>query len=338
MDMRKFYRRRMAILCAVFVVSILLSFCIGRYMISPVDIIKILLSRVFNITKTWTDSAEAIVLSFRPPRIISAIIIGAGLSVAGTAYQGMFRNPMASPDVLGASSGAGFGAALAILLGAGWAMISLTAFFFGIVSVLLAYALARIYRNDTVSGLIIMGMIVSALFNSGTNFVKLVADTDSVLPAITYWLMGSLSSIRMSDLFPGTFPIIIGCIILFLLRWRINLLSASDDEAKSMGVNTTALRLIIIVCSTFITAACVALSGIIGWVGLVIPHFCRILFGDDNRWVIPSSMVLGAAFLLIADTVSRSIMTLELPIGILTTVIGAPVFIYLALVGRRNRD
>ena len=198
--------------------------------------------------------------------------------------------------------------------------------------------IGRAFKGDAILGLVLAGIMISTLFSSFTSFIKLIADTDSVLPAITYWLMGSLSSIRMGDLFPGTLPIIIGVIVLFLLRWQLNLLTAGDDEAKSMGVNTGALRLVIIICSTLITAACVALSGMIGWVGLVIPHFCRMMFGHDNRRVIPASMLMGASYLLIVDTVARTVATTEIPIGILTSVIGAPVFIYLMLSGGRRNE
>ena len=337
-DMTGKYRQRMLFLIALFIAAIFLAFGLGRYPVYPGELIKILVSRVFNITKTWADATETVVLNIRLPRILAGIIIGAGLSVAGTSYQGMFRNPMVSPDVLGASAGAGFGAALSLLLGMGWAVTSAAAFAFGLAAVLLAYTFGRLFKGNAILGLVLSGMMISTLFTSCTSFIKLIADTDSVLPAITYWLMGGLSSIRMGDLFPGALPIIIGIIPLFLLRWQFNLLASGEDEARSMGVNTGVLRLVIIICSTFITAACVALSGLIGWVGLVIPHFCRMLFGHDNRRVIPASLLMGAAYLLIVDTVARLFTTTEIPIGILTSVIGAPVFIYLMLSGGRKDE
>ena len=324
-------RIRMAILAGMLIAAIILAFGLGRYPVYPGELVKILISRLANIEATWSETTEAIVLNLRLPRVLSAIIIGAGLSIAGASYQGMFRNPMVSPDVLGASSGAGFGAALAILLGLGWAATSAIAFAIGLASVMLAYAIGRFFKGDEILGLVLSGMMISTLFTSFTSFIKLIADTDSVLPAITYWLMGSLSSIRMDDLFPGALPIIAGILPLLLLRWRINLLSVSEDEARSMGVNTSALRAAVVICSTLITAACVAMSGLIGWVGLVIPHFCRMIFGYDNRYVLPASLIMGAAYMLIVDTVSRIIATTEVPIGILSSVIGAPVFIYLML-------
>ena len=340
-DTKHNYKLKFAFLIAVFAVAVMLAFGLGRYPVYPGELIRILLSRFFNVTKmfniTADETAQAVVLNLRLPRVISAVVIGAGLSVAGASYQGMFRNPMVSPDVLGASSGAGFGAALAILFGMGWAATSASAFVIGLAAVTVAYIIGRVFKGDEILGLVLSGMMISTLFSSFTSFIKLIADTDSVLPAITYWLMGSLSSIRMEDLFPGLVPIIVGIIPLFLLRWQLNMLTVSEDEARSMGVNTSALRTVIIVCSTLITAACVAMSGLIGWVGLVIPNFCRMLFGHDNRYVIPASLIMGASYLLIVDTVARIIAATEVPIGILTSVIGAPVFIYLMLSGRRSK-
>ncbi|MCD7948219.1 MAG: iron ABC transporter permease [Oscillospiraceae bacterium] len=333
----KSYGVKWLILCLIFVAAVVIAFTVGRFAVSPTDFIKILLSRVMDIPQTWDSAAEAVILNYRPPRIIAAIVIGAGLAVAGVSYQGMFRNPMVSPDVLGASSGAAFGAALGIYVGMGWGMISVLAFVLGLGAVMLAYGISRVYRGDAVLGLVLAGIMISTLFSSGTSFIKLIADTDNVLPAITYWLMGSLASIRVKDLLPGLIPIIVGMVPLILLRWRMNLFTAGDDVAQSMGVNTNALRLVVILCSTLITAACVAISGLIGWIGLVIPHFCRMIFGSDNRRVLPASIIMGAAYLLLVDTVARTISTTEIPIGILTAVIGAPVFIYLMLSGG-NKD
>ena len=339
-DMKYRYKLRMTVLFVVFFVAVFLAFGMGRYPVYPGELVRIFLSRIFGAAQTWretsNETAQAVVFNLRTPRVISAIVIGAGLSVAGASYQGMFRNPMVSPDVLGASSGAGFGAALAILFGMGWAVTSASAFLIGLIAVTVAYAIGRIFKGDEILGLVLAGMMISTMFSSFTSFIKLIADTDSVLPAITYWLMGSLSSIRMEDLFPGLIPIIVGIVPLVLLRWQLNMLTVSEDEARSMGLNTSALRAVIVICSTLITAACVAMSGLIGWVGLVIPHFCRMLFGHDNRHVIPASLVMGASYLLIVDTVSRVIATTEVPIGILTSVIGAPVFIYLML-SRREK-
>ena len=263
----------------------------------------------------------------------AAALIGAALSAAGAAYQGLFRNPMVSPDILGASSGAGFGAALAIWLAAGYFTISLAAFFAGLAAVLLAYVLGLASRINSTLSMVLAGMMVSSLFTAATSFLKLIADTDEVLPAITYWLMGSRSSIRPRNIPFLAVPVLLGLGGLLCLRWRLNLLTVSDEEAESMGVNVRCLRGIVIVCATLMTAASVAVGGLIGWVGLVIPHFCRLLFGYDYRRLLPAAALMGAGFLIVVDDVARLITTAELPIGILTAFVGAPVFAWLILTG-----
>ena len=272
-------------------------------------------------------------LNVRLPRILSAALIGAALSIAGVSYQGMFRNPMVSPDLLGASTGAGFGAALALFLSLSYFGVTLSAFCFGLAAVLLAYLISRKSRMDSTLSMVLAGMMISSLFTSGTSLIKLVADTENQLPAITYWLMGSLTSILGRDVRFAALPILLGLVPLLLLRWRINLLTLSEAEARSMGVDTRRLRLVVIFCATLMTAASVAISGMIGWVGLVIPHFCRILFGYDYRKLLPSCALLGAAFLILVDTIARTITTAEIPLGILTSFVGAPVFLYLILSG-----
>ena len=337
---------RLSLLAVAFVAVFLASFCLGRYPLSPVTVCRILLyggirrlqalpllSGLQNLTPTWEAAAETVVLNVRLPRVLAAVLIGAALSVAGAAYQGMFRNPMVSPDILGASAGAGFGAATAIYLGFGYAMISATSFVFGLAAVLLAWLVSRVSRVGEVLAMVLSGMVISSLFSAATSFIKLIADTESVLPAITYWLMGSLSSIRMEDLKYAHIPILAGLILLFLLRWRLNLLTAGDEEARSMGVNTTLLRTLIILSATLVTAASVSISGMIGWVGLVIPHFCRLLLGSNYKRLIPSAMLMGSTFLLVVDNVSRLAASTEIPIGILTSFIGAPVFVLLLLTG-----
>lgn len=323
-------------LALAFAVILTVSFGLGRYAVSPPDVIRILLSRVCDIPKTWLPAAEASVINIRFPRVVCAAMIGAALSAAGAAYQGMFRNPMVSPDILGASSGAGFGAALAILFSLGYWGISVMAFVFGLTAVFFAYFISRISRGNSVLSMVLAGMVVSALCSSSTSFVKLVADTDEVLPAITYWLMGSLASIRMSDMFFAMIPITIGMVPLILLRWRINLLTIGEEEARSMGINTTRLRIVVILCATLLTAASVSISGIIGWVGLVIPHFCRMIFGYDYRRLLPASILFGAAFLVLVDDAARMLATSEIPIGILTSFIGAPIFVFLLIRGGLN--
>ncbi len=332
------YRMRFIILIAVFFVVFFSSFLMGHYAVPLGTVLKILGSRIFPVEQTWDAFSEAVVLNVRLPRIIAAALIGAALSGAGAAYQGMFRNPMVSPDLLGASKGAGFGASLAILMGFSYAGITVTAFCIGLAAVILAYLVGRASRLNSTLALVLAGIMISSLFDGGTSFVKLVADTDEQLPAITYWLMGSLTSVRGPDAAFVAVPIIVGLVPLLLLRWRINLLTVSEDEARSLGIHTGRLRAVVIVCATMMTAASVAVSGMISWVGLIIPHLCRMLFGQDYRRILPASVLLGASFLMLVDNVARNLITSEIPIGILTSFIGAPLFIYLILTGGAGRE
>jgi iron complex transport system permease protein len=332
------YRLRFLLLALLFVGAFCSAFLLGRYPVTPWELVRILLGQVLDIPRTWDGAAETAVLRLRLPRAIAAALIGAALSAAGAAYQGMFRNPMVSPDVLGASAGAGFGAALAIFCYWGYFGVCLASFAGGLTAVLLAYGVSRFSRGNATLGMVLAGMMIGSLFSSATSYIKLIADTDSVLPAITYWLMGSLSDIRWRDVrFAGAL-IAVGLIPLLLLRWRINLLTLGEDEARSMGIDTTRLRTVVIVCATLITAASVSVSGLIGWVGLVIPHFCRILFGHDYRRVLPASVLMGGAFLLIVDDFARLLAASEVPLGILTSVVGAPVFLWLIVTGGRRNE
>lgn len=359
------YRVKFTILTASFIIMFFVSFFIGRYSISPHDFFDILLSQPSNmfdsiskirllpdswryaasvmsdltfVNRSWETASEIVLLQIRMPRVLAAAIVGGALATAGAAYQGMFRNPMVSPDILGASSGAGFGAALGILMYFEYVGITISAFIFGISAVLLAYLISRVSRMEGTLAMVLAGMIISSLFSACTSFVKLIADTDDVLPAITYWLMGSLSSIKQVDVKFVFIPVLIGIVPLICLRWRLNLLTVSEEEARSLGINTTLLRLIVIACATLMTSASVAISGMIGWVGLVIPHFCRIIFGYDYRRLIPAAFLFGAAFLMLVDNIARNITTSEIPIGILTSFVGAPVFLYLILSGGKDNE
>jgi iron complex transport system permease protein len=287
--------------------------------------------------RTWDPSAEKVLLEIRLPRVGAAVLIGAALSLAGVSYQGMFRNPLVSPDILGASTGAGFGAALAILAGANYYVITASAFVFGLGAVTLAYTVSRFSRANETLAMILSGMVVSSLFAAGTSFIKLVADTDDKLPQITYWLMGMLSSIKTVDLKFIIIPILAGSIPLFLLRWRLNLLTVEEETSKSVGINISALRLLVVICATLLTAASVSVSGMIGWVGLVIPHLCRMIFGYDYRRLIPATALFGGTFLLVVDDIARTATTGELPIGILTAFVGAPMFLYLLVTGGEGK-
>lgn len=331
------YPRRFAVLGAVFAAALFGSVLLGRFSVTPKELFRLLLSRLTETEPGWRDGAENVVFQIRLPRVAAAALIGAALAAAGVSYQGMFRNPMVSPDILGASTGAGFGAALAILLGAGYFGISASAFVFGLLAVAVAYAVSCMSRTNQTIALILAGMMVSSLFSAGTSYLKLVADTQQQLPAITYWLMGSLSSIKPRDVLFLVIPVTLGLVPLLILSWRMNLLTLGEEEARSMGVNTRLLRFIVILCATLLTAASVAVSGMIGWVGLVIPHFCRMLFGYDYRRLIPAAALFGASFLIIVDDIARLATAGEIPLGILTAFVGAPIFLYLILTGGARR-
>lgn len=333
----KRYARRFAVLGAVFLAVLLGSLLVGRYALSPGQLVHMLWTRITGGAVDWPISDDKVVFAVRLPRVAAAALVGAALAVSGAAYQGMFRNPMVSPDILGASTGAGFGAAVAILLGAGYFGISAAAFCCGLLAVAAAWLVSRLSKANQAVALILAGMMISSLFSAGTSFVKLVADTQQQLPAITYWLMGSLSSIKDKDVVFLAIPVALGMIPLFFLRWRMNLLTVGEEEAQSMGVNTRRLRGAVIVCATLLTSASVAVSGMIGWVGLVIPHFCRMLFGYDYRRLIPAGALFGAAFLLAVDDIARLVTTGELPLGILTAFVGAPLFLYLIATGGGRR-
>lgn len=315
----------------VFIIVFFLSFALGRYPISPLTLIKVLLSRIFPIEADWRAQVETVIFQIRMPRIILGIFIGAALSLSGLVFQGLFQNPMVSPDVLGTTSGAGFGAALAILLGAGYMETSIASFIMGLAAVLIVMLIARAVPSQPVLALVLGGIMVSSLFSSLVSFVKLVADTENTLPAITYFLMGSLSSVRLSDLPFAVSIITIAAIPIFLLRWQLNVMTQGEEEAVSLGVNTKAVRTIAIISATLMTAVTVAVAGMIGWVGLVIPHLVRMCIGCDYRKTVPASILMGASFLLLTDTIARNVATIEIPLGILTSFIGAPFFIYLII-------
>ncbi len=317
------------ILAAVLLALFLLSFWLGRYDVPPLEVIRILLSRVLPLSPTWTEHMATAVLNIRLPRILLACLVGACLATAGSAYQSVFRNPMAAPDILGASSGACFGAALAILLGFSRSGVTALAFASSLLSVVLVYAVACRAKGNRVMTILLSGVMIGSLFSACTSYVKLVADPSNQLPAITYWLMGSLSGARMKDVGFAAVPMLMGLVPLYILRWRMNLLTVSEEEARSMGVHTGRLRLVVILCATVLTAVSVAVSGMIGWVGLVIPHLSRKLVGNNCRYLVPASTLFGAIFLLLVDNISRNLLAVEIPIGILTAFVGAPFFLYL---------
>lgn len=317
------------LLCAAPVILFLLSFVIGRYPISLDTVVRILTSGLISMEHSWTAMAEKVVFEVRLPRILAAMIIGAGLSVAGAAFQGIFRNPLVSPYILGVAAGAGFGAALAILLSENMMIIQGFALFFGLFAVVSAYAISSVYKAANTLALILAGVVVGSFFSSLISLIKYVADPYEKLPAIVFWLMGSLANVNTSTLAVAGPVIILSVFILTLLAWRINILSMGDEEAQSFGISTKRERGGIILLCTVITAASVCVAGTIGWVGLVIPHIGRLLVGPDYRKLIPACISIGACYLLMVDNLSRSIIETEVPLGILTALIGAPFFAYL---------
>lgn len=323
------YGAILGILSATLVICFVGSVVLGRYPIGLKELGGILLSRIAEIKPFWTGTQESLLLQHRLPRIILACLVGCCLAAAGASYQGVFQNPMAAPDILGASSGAAFGAALAILLDLGSTMVMVFAFAASLFTVAMVIFVGNRAKGKRVLGLVLSGIMIGSLVSSGTSFIKLAADPEDQLPAITYWLMGSLNGTAPKDVYFALVPMLIGLIPLLLLRWKINILTLGDDEAQTMGVNARKLRTIVILCATLITAASVSVSGVIGWVGLVIPHMARRLVGNNYRHLMPASMLLGAIFLLLVDDLSRNLMATEIPIGILTSFIGAPFFLYL---------
>lgn len=322
----------MAALVLLLLLTVVLSLNLGRYPISPEKVARLLGGKLFpSLADSQGIDAQmkAIFFNVRLPRIILACLVGCCLSAAGASYQGIFQNPMASPDVLGASAGAAFGAALAILLDGTKQQITASAFCFSLLCVFLVLIISRSGRSRRILTLVLSGIMVGSLFSACTSFIKLVADPNDQLPAITYWLMGSLSGSQKTDVWFSLSTMTLGLIPLLLLRWRINLLTLGDEEARAVGVHTGRIRLTVIVCATLITACSVAVSGMIGWIGLVIPHMSRFLVGNNYQRLLPASMLAGAIFLLLVDNVSRNLWTSEVPIGILTAFIGAPFFISL---------
>jgi iron complex transport system permease protein len=323
--------RRIALIAMILVplAALYVSLFVGRFTVPAADVARILASRLWPIARDWPASVDTIVLQIRLPRAILAMFVGAGLSVSGAAFQGMFRNPLVSPDILGVTAASGFGAALALLLSRGAFELELIAFLFGILGVGLTYLLARTYRSTPMLMLVLSGVIVAAFFSALLSGAKYLADPDSKLPAITYWLLGSLNGSSMRSLKLALPPIILGGAGLMLVRWRLNVLSMGDEEARSLGVRTDRLKGIIIVCTTLITAAAVSVCGIVGWVGLVIPHLARMWVGPDHRALLPAACSIGATYLLLIDDVARTASASEIPLGVLTAIVGAPFFAYL---------
>ena len=302
---------------------------LGQLRIPPATILEIFASRILPIEQTWEPTLESVLFDVRLPRLLAGILVGAGLSISGASFQGLFRNPLVSPHILGVSAGAGMGAALAILFFSNILAVQILSFVFGLTAVLMTVGLARVYRTTPVLVLVLSVSIVGALFAACTSLLKYIADPLNNMPSIVFWLLGSLNNASNKDLAVVGPVILAGITVLLLIRWRINLLAMGEEDARALGVDTGRLRAVIIICATMISAAAVSISGIIGWIGLVIPHIGRLMVGPDNKYLLPVAVLVGAAYLVTVDTIARTAMESEIPIGILTALVGAPIFAYL---------
>ena len=323
------------VLIVIFIVTFMSSFAMGRYDITIADVLKALAS-IISPNIEVEAAVEKAVINIRLPRIVLACLVGGCLGVSGCTYQTIFHNPMASPDILGASQGACFGAAWGILLNLSSAGVVACAFLFSLSTIGLVYLINLFTKDKSIINLLLAGIVVGALFSAAISYIKLVADPNNQLPQITYWLMGSLAGAKSKEVLFALIAILIGLIPIMLLRWRLNLLTCPDEEAMAMGVDIKRLRFIAILCATLLTATCVSFSGMIGWVGLAVPHFCRFLVGNNLKKLIPTTLVVGANFLLIIDNISRNMLSTEIPIGILTAFIGAPLFVLMLIRGERR--
>jgi len=347
-------RNRVAftVILALLVIAFIISFGAGRYNVSPGEVLSSIRSGIrhgiwwigehIGIHSTepafMTGSEDTVVWLVRMPRIIAAILVGGALSVSGATYQGLFRNPMVSPDILGASAGASVGACFMMLMNQNAVMIQIGAFVMGIFAVALSYFLSKAIGRGTnmVLLLVLCGMTVNTLFQAFVSIIKYLADTESQLPEMTYWLMGSIAKVSYKDLLFFLIPFLIGVIPILALRWKLNVLSFGEDEAKAMGVNVSSVRVVCIICATLLTAAVVSIAGTIGWVGLMIPHLVRFITGPNNKTLIPMSLFTGALFMLVIDDFCRALLAYEIPLGVLTSLLGAPFFIFILFKRKGN--
>ncbi|MBV9627162.1 MAG: iron ABC transporter permease [Xanthobacteraceae bacterium] len=315
---------------AVLVAGLLLAFMLGRYPISLSEIIDVLAAKLTGGEPHVSAAVETVILNVRGPRVLAAALVGAALAVAGTAFQGLFRNPLVSPDILGASSGAALGAVVGIYFSLGVLGVECLAFAGGLVAVAAVYLIGTLVpARDPILLLVLAGVVIGALLGAGVGLVKYLADPYNQLPAMTFWLLGSLASTNGTDLISLFIPVAVGSLALFVLRWRMNVMSLPEEEARALGVPTAPLRIAIIAAATLVTSASVAASGIIGWVGLIVPHLARALVGPDFARLVPAAAILGGGYLLLIDTIARTAASIEIPLGILTAFIGTPFFIWL---------
>jgi len=326
-----------AIAIAVLIAGLLLALTVGRYPVSLGDLISVLVAKTGGHRGDVSPAVESVILQVRGPRVVAAMLVGAALAVAGAAFQGLFRNPLVSPDILGASSGAALGAVIGIYLSLGVFAIQAVAFLGGLIAVSIVYVIgASVRSRDPILVLVLTGVVVGSLFGAGVGLVKYLADPYNQLPAMTFWLLGSLSATGVHDLLPLFGPVAAGAAVLVALRWRMNVMSLPEEEARALGVATGPLRIAIVAAATLVTSASVATAGIIGWVGLVVPHLARSLVGPDFARLLPAAAILGGGYLLLIDTLARTMAQVEIPLGILTAVIGTPFFIWLLTSVQKN--
>lgn len=324
------------ILAVLLLAGIVLAACLGKYPVSPRESLEIISDFLLGRTSQASTMTQNVVLGLRVPRIFASVIVGAVLSMSGAAYQGIFKNPLVSPDFLGVSSGASIGAAIAILLSLRSVYISIFAFAFGLIAVLITVTIPALMGNRSNVMLVLSGIIVGTAMSSVLGFIKYIADPYTQLASITYWTMGSFAYITLADLGAVLPILLIPAIILILMAWWIDVLSMGEDEARTLGVPVGLIRGISIICATFLTAGSVCIAGTISWVGLIIPHFGRMLVGPSNQKLLPLCALLGGVFMLVVDTLTRTIGTTEMPVSILTGVLGAPIFCWLLFRQRRN--
>ena len=327
-------RRRLLTLFAAALVTGVAALCIGRYPVGVKDVFGVIASKFIHVEPSWDASVENVVLLLRLPRVIAAFLIGSSLALSGAAYQGIFKNQLAAPELLGVFQGSCVGAAAAILLGGSNILIQVLALAGGIMAVALARLITMFFKNGSTAILVLAGVIVTGLMRSALGMLKYIMDTETQLRSIVYWELGSLGDMTMRKML-GVAPTIV-CAMFFLLsmRWQFNLLSLGDDEARSLGVNVSAVRGMAVTCATLLTSCAVCLGGTIAWVGLVVPHIGRLIAGPDNVKMSPQAAMIGGILLIVIDTMARSLTGLEIHLSILTGAVGAPIFI--ALIIRRR--
>jgi len=329
--------RYFAIAIAALALLFVISFSVGRYPVSVNELLRLLWFKISGTPSGLPDAVETVVFKVRGPRVLASMVVGGALAVSGAVYQGLFRNPLVSPDILGVSSGAALGAVLGIYFSLGVVGIQALAFAVGLGAVAAVYLIGTFLRHhDPILTLVLAGVVIGTLLGSVVGLIKYLADPYNQLPAITFWLLGSLTGITAVDLWAILPAICFGLAPLYLLRWRMNVMTLGDEEAQALGVDTHRIRMVVIAAATLMTAAAVSVSGIIGWIGLLIPHFARLLVGPDFGRLLPASMLLGAGYLLGVDTLARTISTIEVPLGVLTAFIGTPFFIWVLAVSHKS--